>query len=157
MTQANRLQRLRAGATKLCATSEGDTQSDTNEEAERLYLLEELDRLRLNQLGAHPASRMAELMRAVDDAGDSADSAAAMYAQALSIRNEMLNLVRLLQATLVGFEGRLHVASGKEDPGTPTTSAQMSMEHPPIVGPDATSELPALNPEQRRDLARLEA
>ncbi len=92
--------------TKSADTGVGDLELEALK-AENLHLKEEVERLRLRNAGAHPATALAEAMRSADDAGDSADDALTMYASSMIIRSELLDLLGLFKTTVTEFEARL--------------------------------------------------
>ena len=122
----------------------GSASSDI--EAENLYLREELDRARLALSGAHPAAAMLEALQEADKASDTADSAVAMYAQAMSIRTEILGLVQRLQASLDDFESRLLKLAAPPTEPSEDTADQGQNDSGPLNSPPLTSLPPSSLP-----------
>jgi hypothetical protein len=104
-------------ARRLVGMPQGGDQR-VNAEVENLYLREEIDRIRLSQAGAHPATSMVDALRTAEVAADVGDSVTSMYAQALAVHQEVLNLVQLLRRSLGAFEDRMaQVTTAAAAPG----------------------------------------
>ncbi|MEM7284970.1 MAG: hypothetical protein AAF480_01340 [Actinomycetota bacterium] len=111
--------------------------------AENLHLKEEVERLRLRNAGAHPASALADALASADDAGDSADDALTMFASAMVIRSELMDLLALFRSTIDDYERRLELLTA--EPAVPdidlgaTTSEDASDDAEDVRG-ESTDE-----------------
>lgn len=131
--------------------------AETSLEAENLYLREELDRARLALSGAYPATTMLETIQKADESGDDADTAIAMYAQALAVRTEILGLIQRLGISLADFDsrlqrvGQLDPEQEKLDPVLHSVTAPIALVPdpqdwpPPTVAADPSTTIPTVH------------
>lgn len=115
---------------KVGSTGEGAQNASLRAEVARLQ--QEVERLRLQQAGVHPASALVEAMRDADLAADTADSSATMYVSALAMRSELREILTLLKATVEDFEVRLQRLDRGLDPAA--TAVELDLRsHDPAV------------------------